>query len=61
MGQYYRMAVKQGGEAFGLSWIYKVRPRVTVHIRPTDDPLRSAEVHGRLMEGGRGLSWPGWP
>ena len=52
--QYYRMAVAQGGESFGLSWIYKVRIR-----KPHTDriPVRrliwrshiTAEIYGHLI------------
>lgn len=40
--QYYRMAVAQGGESFGLSWIYKVSAR-------RGDCLRSPEYSADLL------------
>lgn len=44
--QYYRLAVAQGGETFGLSWIYKVRSTsLLVSVLPSR-PRLAAQVHG---------------
>lgn len=50
---YYRLAVKQGGEDWGLSWIYKVRSRTPLILPHSGKILigclrATAEIHGHL-------------